>query len=187
MGQPQMADPIPVALARLPGSPKAAVAGKSLRSGRPRRSGASNGRSMPSQRQARRPVRWLDRNGSRRAAGHASPVLIVRKLGQCAPRPAAWHYGRADRARTQWLDLPRITGPSGSTAGACASSRPSERMMAWFIANAWARSSGGHGGVQHHASGDDYPSDTEIGFSLIIGSIGWSRSADSTAGSGGSR
>lgn len=47
----------------------------------------------------------------------------------------------------------------------------------WFIAEAWARSSG-HGGVQHHGSGDYYPSDSETGLALIVGAIliwiGWS-------------
>jgi len=48
----------------------------------------------------------------------------------------------------------------------------------WFIAEAWARGSGGHGGVQHHGSGDYYPSDSETGLALIVGAIliwiGWS-------------
>ena len=46
----------------------------------------------------------------------------------------------------------------------------------WFIAEAWARS-GGHGGVQHHGSGDYYPSDSETGLALMVGAlviwIGW--------------
>jgi hypothetical protein len=47
----------------------------------------------------------------------------------------------------------------------------------WFIADAWARSSGGHRGVQHHGSGGHYPSDSETGLALIVGAIliciGW--------------
>ena len=49
-------------------------------------------------------------------------------------------------------------------------------MAMWFIAEAWARG-GGHGGVQHHGSGDYYPSDSETGLALIVGAIliwiGW--------------
>ena len=48
----------------------------------------------------------------------------------------------------------------------------------WFITEAWARSGGGHGGVQHYGGGDHYPSDSETGLALIVGAIliwtGWS-------------
>jgi hypothetical protein len=47
----------------------------------------------------------------------------------------------------------------------------------WFIADAWARSKGGHNAVQPHSGGDHYPSDNEIGQALIAGAIliaiGW--------------
>jgi len=47
----------------------------------------------------------------------------------------------------------------------------------WFIADAWARSKGGHSGVQHHGIGDQILSDNEIGFALIGAAIlissGW--------------
>ena len=45
----------------------------------------------------------------------------------------------------------------------------------WFIADAWARSRGGHSDIHHH--GGDYPTDNETGFALIVGAIliliGW--------------
>ena len=48
----------------------------------------------------------------------------------------------------------------------------------WFITEAWARSGGGHGNVQHYGGGDHYPSDSETGLALIVGAIliwiGWS-------------
>jgi hypothetical protein len=40
----------------------------------------------------------------------------------------------------------------------------------WFIADAWARSSGAHGSVQHRG-GDYFPTDSEIGFALMAGAI----------------
>jgi hypothetical protein len=40
----------------------------------------------------------------------------------------------------------------------------------WFIADAWARSSGAHSSVQHHG-GDYYPTDSATGFALIAGAI----------------
>jgi hypothetical protein len=40
----------------------------------------------------------------------------------------------------------------------------------WFIADAWARSSGAHGSVQHRG-GDYFPTDNEIGLALIVGAI----------------
>jgi hypothetical protein len=47
----------------------------------------------------------------------------------------------------------------------------------WFITDAWARSNGGHNGVQHSGSGDHFPTDSETGLALIAGAIliwiGW--------------
>ena len=46
-------------------------------------------------------------------------------------------------------------------------------MTMWFIADAWVRSSGGHSGIQHHGSGDHYPSDSETGLALIGAILIW--------------